>query len=321
MKLDTVLKRLALPYFFLGLFISSVHAEPWFTGPLLAPSGHNIPKGHSNLETYALRIHADGLYNALGQEIQSPLYQTTVINPIFSHGYTDWLDLMLNVPYVINTTRDVHYERLADVAVGAGFQLYEQKGKRDRIDARIFLQEVIPTGRFDHLNPRLLGTDSTGLGSYQTQLSLNLQYLMELFPSHYLRTRLVLSHLRFSSVDLHGLSSYGGSAGTQGRIQPGHENDVDLAFEYTLTQHWVAVMEGYVSQGSESLFNGIFNIEGIGGPKDNVGFDRYSEKALAPAIEYNFNENVGIIGGVWFPVAGTNTGHYTTYLLALNIFW
>jgi len=44
-------------------------------------------------------------------------------------------------------------------------------------------------------------------------------------------------------------------------------------------------------------------------------------KALAPALEYNFSGNVGLIGGVWFPLSGKNTSHYMTYVLALNTYW
>lgn len=34
------------------LLSSTANAGPWWTGPLLAPAGHTIPKGHSNLELY-----------------------------------------------------------------------------------------------------------------------------------------------------------------------------------------------------------------------------------------------------------------------------
>lgn len=167
----------------------------------------------------------------------------------------------------------------------------------------------------------MLGTDSTGLGSYQTLIAFNFQHLAEVFKTHYLRTRLSLSKLYASSVNIHGLSSYGGTSTTQGTIRPGEETDAVLAFEYTLTQNWVAVMEGYISEGTSTRFNGILTIGNMGSPLANVGSGDYYEEALSPAIEYNFNENIGIIAGLWFPIRGKNTSDYTTYVVALNAFW
>ncbi|KTD43328.1 hypothetical protein [Legionella quateirensis] len=307
----------------LSLFSSLTSADPWFTGPLLAPAGHTIPKGHSNFEVYGIDVFTDGAYNAAGNVIRTPLFRSFIINPILTHGFTDWLDFQITVPYVFNSTRGVSSNRLTDVSVAAGFQLFEQKGALNRMDVRVLLQETLPTGRYDHLNPQLAGTDATGLGAYQTQLGINLQYLLPVFNTHYLRTRLIISRIFGSTVWVDGLSSYGGTNNTHGRIRLGAENDYDLAFEYTLTQHWVAVMEGYISNGQNTRFNGILDIGNVGSPPTNIsiGNGAFKEKALAPALEYNFNSKVGIIGGVWFPVSGKNTSHYLTYMLALNAFW
>lgn len=305
----------------IACFNSSAWADPWFTGPLLAPAGHTIPKGHTNVELYGINVLTDGSYDNFGTFRDSPTFRTTVINPVISHGFTDWLDVQLVTPYVFNSTRGVNYNRLADVAVTLGFQLFEQKGSPKRMDVRFLLQETFPTGRFQGLKPTKFGTDSTGLGSYQTQLGIDFQYLLKVFNSHYLRTRLIFSRLYAGPVYVTGLNSYGGTITTHGKINSGTENGIDLAFEYTLTQNWVAVMEGTLSNGQATRFNGVLNIGNIGGPGATIGSGQYNEKALAPALEYNFSSNLGLIGGVWFPVAGKNTSHYMTYVLALNAFW
>lgn len=296
-------------------------ADPWFTGPLLAPAGHTVPRGHTNFEIYGIDIFTDGQYNQSGDFVRIPLFRTFVANPILTHGFTDWLDVQFTVPYAFNSTRGQRSNRLTDVSVALGIQLLEQKGDPHKIDFRILVQETIPTGKFDHLNPVAAGTDATGLGSYQTQVGLNFQYLRQVFNNHYLRTRLILSRLHANPVNISGLSSYGGTINTRGTISSWNENDIDLAFEYTLTQHWVAVMEGYISSGESTRFNGILNIANIGSPPTPIGSGEFREKALAPALEYNFNSNIGLIGGVWFPVSGVNTAHYMTYMLALNAFW
>lgn len=296
-------------------------ASPWFTGPLLAPAGRTIPRGHTNFELYALSILNTGQFNESGQVVKIPLFKTALANPIFSHGLTDWMDVQFSTSYAFNSTLGKHYNRLTDSSAGIGLQLLEQKNSRIKPNLRLVIQEVFPTGKFEHLNPLLLGTDSTGLGSYQTQIAFNFQHLAQVYKNHYLRTRLSLSHLYTSSVKVHGLSSYGGSTETQGAIKPGEENDAVLAFEYTLTQNWVAVMEGYISKGNATRFNGILTIGNLGSPLPNIGSGDYYEEALTPAMEYNFSQNIGLIAGVWFPLRGKNTADYTTYVVALNAFW
>jgi hypothetical protein len=303
------------------LFSQSSIADPWFTGPLLAPAGHTTPKGHTNFEIYGLDILTDGRYNNLGHLVDSRTFRTFVTNPILTHGFTDWLDVQLTLPYAFNSTQGINYNHVADTAVALGIQVFEQRKSPKRMDVRILLQETFPTGKYTRLNPSFRGTDSTGLGSYQTQIGLNLQYLRELYNSHYLRTRLILTRLYATPVNVAGLNSYGGTPSTSGRINPGTENGFDLAFEYTLTQNWVAVMEGTYTKGQATRFNGILNIGNIGGPTATIGSGNYNETALAPALEYNFTESLGLIGGVWFPVSGKNTSHYMTYVLALNAFW
>lgn len=307
--------------FFLSLFSQSGFAGPWFTGPLLAPAGHTIAKGHTNLELYAIDVHTNGFFNQNGNFVRTPLFRSFVGNPVLTHGYTDWLDIQLTVPYVFNSTQGINYNNITDTSLTFGIQLAEQKGSPKKMDVRLLIQEIFPTGRFDHLNPALLGTDATGLGSYETRVGIDFQYLKEMKNSHYLRTRLILSYLYSTSVNVVGLSSYGGTINTRGRIRQGDEYDADLAFEYTLTQHWVAVMEGTLSDGSGSRFSGNLSAPNIVGPAPAIGYGSYYETALAPALEYNFTEKVGLIGGVWFPLSGRNTNNYMAYVLALNIYW
>lgn len=303
------------------VFNSTGNAGPWLTGPLLAPAGHTVPKGHTNFELYGIDVNANGYYTATGELVHTPLFRSFVMNPILTHGFTDWLDVQLTVPYTWNSTQGQRYNRLTDTSLALGIQLFEQKSAPNRVDVRLLVQETFPTGHYDELNPALLGTDSTGQGSYQTQIGLNLQHLIQVFGDHYLRSRLILSRIYSSQVQIHGLSSFGGTINTEGTITPGVENDIDLAFEFTLTQNWVAVMEGYISEGQASRFNGILNLANVGSPAGSIGYGTFHETALAPALEYNFNENIGLIGGVWFPTSGRSTAHYTTYILALNAFW
>lgn len=306
-------------FLYAGFLTGMSYAGPWFTGPILAPAGHTVAKGHTNFEFYGLDVNTDGQYTSSGKFRSIPLFNSVLLNPLLTHGFTDWLDVQLSLPYAFNSTQGVHYNRITDTSVGVGIQLFEQKKSKWLPDLRFFIQETFPSGAYELLNPAFLGTDATGLGSYRTLIAANFQYLKELYNSHYLRTRLMISRLYSSKVNVSGINSFGGTANTHGTINPGPEDNVDLAFEYTLTQHWVAVMEGYYSEGQASRFNGILDI--VNDDSTFIGSNQYYEYGLAPALEYNFNANLGIIGGVWFPVKGKNTSHFMTYVLAINAYW
>jgi hypothetical protein len=302
----------------LSFFADIIYAGPWFTGPIFAPAGRNMPRGHTNFELYGLDVLTNGLYDDEGRIQKIPLFKSLVFSPLLTHGFTDWLDIQLSIPYTFNSTQGVHYNRITDTSLGAGIPLLEQKNKV-RPDIRFFIQETFPTGKFDHLNPAFLGTDATGLGSYRTLLSLNFQYLCEIYNAHYLRTRLFLSTLLSSTIRVQGLNSFGGALNTDGVIDPGSEENIDLAFEYTLTQNWVLVMEGYYSEGQATRFNGILDFVNDG--TVTIGNRHYYEYGLAPALEYNFTSDLGVIGGIWFPVQGKNTSRFIGYVLAINAYW
>lgn len=299
----------------------AVFADPWFTGPILAPAGHTVARGHTNVEIYAIGANVNGRYNDFGQFIGTPHFTSNIINPIITHGFTDWLDIQVAAPYVFNGTQGKHYHRLADASAALGIQVLEQKKSWWRPDLRFVVQEIFPTGKYEYLNPAFLGTDSTGYGAYETQIALNFQWLMQVFQTHYLRTRLSLSQLYSSQVDVNGFNTYGGDATTQGNVDADVENMLDIAFEYTLTQNWVAVFEAYFSDGGATRFNGIASVGSVNGTAAAIGSASFIDDGLAPAIEYNFNENVGVIGGVIFPIKGKNTNSFTTLVLALNAYW
>ena len=52
-----------------------------------------------------------------------------------------------------------------------------------------------------------------------------------------------------------------------------------------------------------------------------IGAPEGWQLSLAPAIEYNFNENWGVIAGPWFTVAGKNSSAFIVGMLAINIYY
>lgn len=286
------------------MFTHIALATPWMTGPLLAPSGKTIPPGHFNIEPY-------GFYTVYPQD-----FKNIEVMPIISAGINDFMDLQTSLPIDYSWARGQRSGGIGDYSLGLGFQLIRQQENSRWPDARLIIQQVFPTGRFENLHPNKRGTDQTGSGSYQTSLALTLQRLSTLPNEHYLRTRLNLTVTLPSDVTVHGLSVFGGSVGTSGTVTPGDNYAADLAFEYSLSQHWVAVFETLYNNSSSSNFNGNPGFT----PGASVGGPGGNNASLAPALEYNFNANVGLIGGVWFSVTGPHAAKFAAYTVAVNWF-
>lgn len=298
-----------LKRFFLFLFFTNIAAaSPWFTGPLLAPAGKTIPAGHFNFEPYGFFTVYPGQF----KNIEAV--------PIVTAGITDFLDLQMGIPIDMSWDRGQSAHGIGDYSVGFGVQVLKQKEHSWWPDLRVVVQEVFPTGKFDNLSPNKLGVDQTGLGAYQTFLAFNFQKLVEFSNQHYLRSRLSIVGATASKVTVNGVNVFGGNTMTHGSIKPGDSISVDLAFEYTLTQHWVPVFEALLvnSKGSDFQGNPGFT---PGGTIDSLGGGNSRQVSLAPAIEYNFNSNIGIIYGVWFSVTGPHAAQFVSNAIALNCYF
>lgn len=290
------------------LFAPIALAEPWMTGPLLAPAGRNTPPGHVNIEPYIF------------YSVYSGGYKNFNVTPIVTTGINDFLDIQATLPFDYNWQNKQNSKNIGDFNLALGLQLWQQNNSTYLPNIRFLLQEIFPTGRFEHLKENKLGTDNTGKGSYQTLMGLNFELLTPFKNEHYLRTRLGLTmKARSTDVKVHGINAYGGSTSTEGKVRLGSSYSVDFAFEYTLTQQLVPVFEVLFTNSSGSNFNGNPGFT-PGGTLAGIGGIGNSQTSLAPAIEYNFTENLGIITGLWFSVSGPHSAKFTTAALAINYY-
>lgn len=294
-------------------------AELWFTGPLITPGGHTVPMGHTNLEIYA--TNTINLNNFTRTHPPQPKDYSQVINPSFSHGLTENIDLQVALPYISNKNQGTHADGIGDASLVLGYQLLEQRGERWRPDLRVALVQILPAGRYDTLNILSNGADGMGLGSYQVGLQLNFQHLLTLPQDHYLRSRLSLAYYYSNPVTISGVSVFNGSvADTFGTIKPGDYFGASLATELTLTQNWVAVMEVQAFNITGTNFKGFAGTNSDGSiPR--IGHGVFSQVTLAPAIEYNFSPNIGLVVGPAIGIAGHELRQYVSYILALNMYW
>ncbi|VEG91675.1 hypothetical protein [Legionella spiritensis] len=288
-------------------FINVVFAGPWMTGPLLAPSGKTIPPGDINIEPYAF-------YTEYPQG-----FKNFEVVPIVSFGISNFLDIQMSLPYDYSWVNGAHGSGIGDYSLALGVQLLRQGDNNSWPDVRLMFQEIFPTGRFERLSDAKMGTDQTGSGANTTLVSLNFQRLTSLPRDHYLRTRLSLAAATSSKVHVVGRNTFGGTRDTSGVVDPGNNYAIDLAFEYALTQHWVPVFEVLYTKSTASNFDGNPGFT-PGGTVASIGGSGGEQTSLAPALEYNFSANLGVIVGVWFSVKGPQAAKFTTGTIAVNYF-
>lgn len=266
-----------------------------------------IPPGHFNVEPYVFYSQ------------WPPGFKSLQALPVLSAGIVEFLDIQAALPYSYSWDHGQHGEHIGDLGVTFGLQLVRQQENAWLPDIRMIMGEIFPTGRFENLNPNKLGTDQTGLGSYQTYVGLNLQKLVKLRGEHYLRTRLNFVASKFSPINVHGFNVFGGAETTEGKVNLGTSYAVGLAFEYTLTQNWVPVFEVQYGHSPDSSFSGNpgLNTTGSFAMLNGAASDQIS---LAPALEYNFTPTLGLIAGVWFSVTGPHSSSFVTGAIALNYY-
>jgi hypothetical protein len=291
---------------------ASVKVDPysaWWTGSLASAHGHTMPVGHTVVEPYliySIPLTANPTHTFV------PLVVATA-------GITDAFDFQLLAQGVYQAQGKVTSTQLGDTSLRLGYQMLEDRHNGDWIpDLMFFARETFPTGRYDQLDPARKGTDASGSGAYTTSLGINIQKVVLPSDQHQLRLRLNMSFQIRSGVPIRGLSSYGGSPDTAGDVYPGKSFNLLVAAEYHFTKNWVAALDlGYSYTGPDAFVASPG--AAASGPAAAVGGGRRDRVSFAPALEYNFNDNIGIIGGVAIDV-GRNVTTALSPQLALNVF-
>ncbi len=76
-------------------------------------------------------------------------------------------------------------------------------------------------------------------------------------------------------------------------------------------------MDVLYSHGDSVKFKGINGTNEDGSEATNASASS-EQWSLAPALEYNFSEDVGIIAGIWFSTSGRNTIDFISYVASLT---
>lgn len=279
--------------------------DAWWTGPMLANSAETLPRGHMLVEPYVYDVGSKGT-DAFGSRAY------------VLYGLTDRLTVGL-IPIV-------GYNRVnggpGSSGIGLGDQIVQAQYRLTRFHEggwlptlAVQLQETLPTGRYDRL---ARASDGLGGGAWATTLGLNAQSYFWMPNGRLLRVRLNLTRTLNGDAGVNGASVYGTAPGFRGTARPGDAFYIGTSFEYSLTRRWVLALDLFRSHGAATRVDGSTDpadalptpVHLKAGASDAYGY--------APAVEYSWTPNLGVLLGARVIVGGHNATRSLTPAIAVN---
>ena len=319
---------------FLGTFFLTFHLKaeqqethntlftnegPWFTGPFLAPSAITTKPGFWSLDFYVNENIYVGKYDSNWKSYSTPNFYETTIQFEVEIGLLNGLDFQVNPQVYFNETEGQFYSNIGDLPIAFDIQLLSSQMKDPWPNMKLSLEANIPIGKYQHLHTDKKGTDAIGAGSWLPASSFVMSKLWNTSNIHYLEVNIAINYQIGTAVLVEGVNSYGGSNNTRGFVYPGNILSIDASFEYNLTQKWALACDLYYAHGNKTRFSGNPGTFSDGSP---VKMTSYAGEnwSLAPAVEYAWSANIGLIAGVWFSFAGKNSDQFTNASISLSIY-
>ncbi len=294
--------------------VTSSASAPWFTGPLLAPSSVTVPPHRANVEPYIYAVANTGRYGANWKVAKTENFWNNSFQPSIQLGITNWLDFQFNPTVFYNRTQGVCDGGIGDMPIGLDFQLFHPKRELTQWNTalKLAIKETLPLGKYQNLNPKKKFTDAGGGGSWQTSLGLVWGSVFYLGGNHFLTWRNSFRYTLPAPVRVKNLNAYGGGRGTNGTVYPAQSFQIDTAIEINFTQRWAFAVDILGNWSGKTRFKG--NTISPNTAPSSI------QISLAPAIEYNWSSQMGIIFGSWFTVAGRNAVQFSSGVFAFNWF-
>lgn len=292
---------------------------PWFVGPLLTPSAHVVPNGHMNYEPYLYGSTKFGNYNAhwQTQDLKDNVYQIYTQHP-FQFGMPARMDFTFIPQFGWNYTDGAGEWVVNDMSFGFDYQLYYRHPDSWYPSVKLALRGNFPLGKYQKLNPKKLGQDIGGSGSWAPSIAINMSRLVWFGGTQFLSLRWSVGYTFPTPVHVKGFNAYGGGHHTHGTAWPGQNLQVLFGLEYSLTKRWAFAFDFDYSHTNKTRFSG--HRGKTNGVPNILGSPSSEQFSIAPALEYNWSAYVGMIAGVWFTVGGRNTSEFAQGIVAVNIY-
>ena len=176
---------------------------------------------------------------------------------------------------------------------------------------KLSISQSFPTGKYQNLSTNGLGLQATGAGAWQTTFTLALGKVLFWDMLHPVNSRVAIGYTLSTPIHVKNFNAYGGGFGTRGTVHPGNSFFADLGLELSITQPWVVALDVVYNNTNRTSFHGKRGVLFDGSPA-SVGSGYSEQLSLAPAVEYNFNANMGLLFGVWFTVYGRSAPDFVS---------
>ncbi len=270
-------------------------------GPLVTDTAVPIEKGRFAFQpTFSYSFITDALNQNWRRVSAGGNYRSFAMDYKFTYGLMENLEVFVVLPYIHNWAsstneagpngeRSANFGGIGDINLTLKYQLVPESEKVPTVTA-LFATDF-PTGHYRHLNPRFLGTDEIGGGSYVFTAGFNF--------SKYLRPFMLYANLWYSMA-----TDY---TNIDGRQHPRDFVTINLAGEYPFpfAPKWVALLEVVSTWDGGRLF----------GHKANV--PPMALVSVIPGIEYMATDKLSFCLGVQVDVAGKNSEAAVTPLFSL----
>ena len=278
----------------------AMKAARW-TGPMLASNAETLPKGHFYTEPYFYDVIVGGDHHPGS----SGFYQ---------YGLLDSLTVGLQPAFATETNKLGRGIAIGDFKLLSQLRLTHFTPEHRIPTIAIVINEVLPTGKDDHLKP---GQEGHGSGSFATEIGINVQHYFLLKNGSLLRARINVLKSFPHGAHVSDRSVYGTDVGFSGHAKPGSKTTLIGAVEYSLTREWVLALDVIHESTARTKLEGHYPT----GPLVKQSFPSSRATGFAPAVEYNWSDRSGILVGVWISPKGHNTQASVTPALAYSRFW
>ena len=279
---------------------------PWLTGPLLTPAAHVVPCGHYNIEPYLFVTTQYGHYDSHWNPHSISKFHNLIMEVPVQIGIPWHCDVTISPQWTWNHTHGASHWVLNDLFFNFERQLlYDKKGKWWPA-IKLELSANFPIGRYQKLQPRAKGTDIGGTGSWQPSVSIAMSHLYWWGGHFFFTPRVNIQYTFPTAVHVKHRSIY---ANTREKVYPGQILNVLFGFEISLSQRWAIANDISYLHINKTRFKST-----------TPSLPSCEQFSLAPAIEYNWSENYGIIAGAWFSIAGRNLPEFASAVVAINVY-
>ncbi|MBI3901151.1 MAG: hypothetical protein HY324_03250 [Chlamydiia bacterium] len=293
---------------------------PWFTGSLLSFSPVVLPVGTIDIEPYLFSLAKTAVYDSDWKTQSVSTYWSNSSLTVFQVGVAPRVDIQVYPTFFWNDCQGTSHLELGDTSIFLDFQIFYADPGSWVPNIKLFLREIIPTGKYRNLSPHGHRTQIGGMGSWQTNLSLALGNVLYLGSGHFLEYRVFFNYDFPAPVHVKGFNYYGGGYGADARIFPGQNMTCVLSAEVNVTQNIAFAFDCVGEFASRDTYTG--DVGALpNGEFAPLGFHSSTQLSLAPAIEYNWSNNMGIIGGAWFTIAGRNCDAFEGGVIAFNLLY